>query len=117
MIVLSAFCILLIAAAAVAPTILLRKLQNTNWWDYAYPLTGVIAWFSLAMARIGSTVTLSNFVIEVFSVAAVSMIILWVRWFLARLQNGKLDVVLYLMTFLPITLALVIRLSMPSLPE
>ena len=64
MIAFSAIWFLLIAAVAIYPMVALRKHQRTTWWDYVYPFAGVAAWFPLS--GVGSTVSLSNFVVEVF---------------------------------------------------
>ena len=117
MIVFSLIWFLLIAVVAVPPTVMLRRRQLTTWWDYAYPFTGGAAWFPLAMSNVGSTVSLSNFVVEVFWIAVISVVVPWVRWILTRFQMEKLKVRSLVLTFLPIVVAVVIRLAMPTLPE
>lgn len=104
---------LLIAASAIYPTVALRKRQQTTWWDYVYPFTGVAAWFSLG---VGLTASLSNFVVEVFWIAALSALLPWVRWLLSNTPKGVTKLPL-LLTFLPILTAVVVRLLMPTLPE
>jgi len=115
MIAFSAIWFLLIAGIAIYPMLALRKHQRTTWWDYAYPFTGVIAWFSLGMSNIGSTVSLSNFVVEVFWIAVLSVVTPWGRWLLSRKE--MVQALSFLLTFLPIVAAVVIRLIMPTLPE
>ena len=117
MIVFSLFWFLIIAAVAVLPMIKLKKGQRTTWWDYAYPFTGVATWFPLGMSKVGSTVSLSNFVIEVFWIAVVSVAVPWIRWLLSRFIGDKTKTWSFVLTFLPITVAIVIRLMMPTLPE
>jgi len=117
MIAFSAICFLVIAVAAIAPTVMLRKRQRTAWWDYAYPFTGVAAWFPLGMFNVGSTASLSNFVVEVFWIVVVSAGIPWVRWILSQFQRKQLKAWSFALTFLPIVVATVIRLTMSTLPE
>jgi len=117
MVIFSVVWFLLIAAAAAFPTAMMRKGQQTNWWDYTYPFLGVVAWFALAMTGAGTTVSLSNFVAEVFWIAVVSVAIPWIRWFLSRYQNDQIRMWSLALTFLPIIVAVLIRLTMPTLPE
>ena len=113
----SVFWFLLIAVVAAPPTVMMRKRRHTTWWDYTYPFTGVAAWFPLGMSKVGSTVSLSNFVVEVFWVAVVSLAVPWARWIFSRFQREKLNAWSLVLTFLPILVAVVIRLTMPTLPE
>ncbi|MDD4872530.1 MAG: hypothetical protein PHR77_18425 [Kiritimatiellae bacterium] len=117
MIAFSAIWFLLIAGVAIFPMIALRKRQSTTWWDWVYPFTGIVAWFPLGMSNIGSTVSLSNFVVEVFWIAVLSVVIPWGRWLLLRTENKQVKTLCFLLTFLPILAAVVIRLTMPTLPE
>ena len=117
MIVFSLFWFLIIAAVAVLPMVKLQKGRRTTWWDYAYPFAGVATWFSLAMANVGSTVSLSNFVVEVFWIAVISVAVPWIRWLLSRFLNEKVKLWSFVLTFLPIIAALAIRLTMPTIPE
>ncbi len=115
MIAFSAIWFLLIAAAALYPTIALRRYQRITWWDYVYPLTGVIAWFPLS--GVGSTVSLSNFVVELFWIAVLSALLPWGRWLLSRIEKDQIKTLSFLLTFVPILAAVVMRLTMPTLPE
>ena len=114
---LSAIWLLLIAGISLYPMRALRKRQHTTWWDNVYPFTGIVAWFSLGLANIGSTASLSNFVIEVFWVAVLSVVIPWVRWLLPRAERKSMVALSFLLTSLPIIAAVVIRITMPTLPE
>jgi len=115
MIAFSAIWFLLIAAVAFYPTVALRKYQPITWWDYVYPLTGVIAWFPLT--GVGATVSLSNFVVEMFWIAVLSALLPWGRWLLSRIKKNQTQTLSFLLTFLPILAAIVMRLTMPTLPE
>ena len=117
MIAFSAILFLLIAGVAIFPMSALRKSQRMAWWDWDYPFTGVVAWFPLAMSNIGSTVSLSNFVVEVFWIAVLSVVIPWGRWLLSRVERKQFETLSLFLTFLPILAAVVIRLTMPTLPE
>lgn len=109
--------LLLLAGVAVFPMLALRKRQRTTWWDYVYPFTGVMAWFPLGISNIGSTVSLSNFVVEVFWIAVLSVVIPWGRWLMSRVERKEITVLSFAMTFLPMVAAVIIRLTMPTLPE
>ena len=115
MIAFSVIWFLLIAAVAIYPTIAFRKRQRTTWWDYVYPFTGVAAWFPLS--GVGSTASLSNFVVEVFWIAILSVLLPWRRWLLSRTERDQIKTLSFLLTFLPILAAVVMRLTMPTLPE
>jgi len=115
MVAFSVILFLVIAAVAIYPTVALRKHQRTTWWDYVYPFTGVAAWFLLL--GVGSTATLSNFVVEVFCVAVLSALLPWVRWLLSGTGKGQIITLSFLLTFLPILAAVIMRLTMPTLPE
>ena len=117
MIAFSLIWFLLIAVVAVPPTVMLRKIRRTTWWDYAYPFTGVAAWFPLGMSNVGSTVSLSNFVVELFWIAVVSVAVPWTCWILSRFQREQLKTWSFVLTFFPIVVAVVLRLTMPTLPE
>jgi hypothetical protein len=117
MIAFSATGFLLIAGVALFPMLALRKLQSTTWWDYVYPFTGIIVWFPLGMSNVGSTVSLSNFVVEVFWITVLSAAIPWGRWLISRYERKQIKAMPLVLTFLPIMAALVIRLTMPTLPE
>ena len=113
MVTFSAIWFLLIAAVAIYPTVALRKHEHTTWWDYIYPFSGVAAWFPLG---IGSTASLSNFVVEVFWIGALSALLPWARWLLSRNQK-EIKKLPFFLTFLPVLAAVVMRLAMPILPE
>ena len=108
---------LLIAIVDAFPTLALKKRRGATWWDYTFPFTGVFAWVVLGMANLGSTATLSNFVVELFWIAILSAILPWMRWVLCIFKRKPFIIFSALLTVLPIVTAVVIRLSMPTLPE
>ena len=115
MVALSAILFLAIAAVAIYPTVALGKRQRTTWWDYVYPFTGVTVWIPLL--GVGSTATLSNFVVEVVCIAILSALLPWGRWLLPRSEKDQIKGLSFWLTFLPILTAVVMRLTMPTLPE
>jgi hypothetical protein len=115
MIAFLALLILLIAGFAAFPTMVLRKQQRITWWDYVYPFAGVVAW--LCLSGVGSTVSLSNMVVEIFWIAVLSVVIPWVRWGLSKIEMKRVKALSFLLTLMPILAAAVIRLTMPTLPE
>jgi len=117
MIVFAAIWFPLIAGVGFFPTMALRKRQDTTWWDYAYPFTGVVAWVPLGMSGLGATVSMANFVVEVFWIAVFSALMPWGRWLIARFEGRRIRIFSLVLTFLPLVAALVIRLAMPTLPE
>ena len=115
MIAFLALLILLIAGFAAFPTMTLRKHQRITWWDYVYPFAGVVAW--LCLSGVGSTVSLSNMVVEIFWIAVLSIVIPWVRWGLSKIEIKRVKALSFFLTLMPILAATVIRLTMPTLPE
>lgn len=117
MIFMTGFWFVLIAALGIYPYVRLQQRQTITLWDYLSLFGGMAAWFLLVAVGIGRVATLSNFVVESFVVAVISVIIPWLRWGVSlrkRPLEGRWSLVL---TLLPLFAALVIRLSMPSLPE
>ena len=117
MISFSAFWLLLIGIVALIPILMMRGKQTTTWWDYLSPFLGVVLWFIVAVAGVGSTATLSNFVVEEFCVAIVSILMPWARWGLTVQKTKSAQKWSLALTFLPLATAVIIRLTMPSLPE
>jgi len=115
MIAFSVIWFLLIAGVVFFPMLALRQHQGTTWWDYVYPFTGVLAWFLLSGA--GSTVSLANFVVEVFWIAVISALIPWLRWLMLKIDTKPVKEFSLFLTFLPILAAVIMRLTIPTLPE
>ena len=117
MIAFSIILFLFIAVMILFPVSAMRKRQKTTWWDYVYPFTGIVAWFPLGISNVGSIVSLSNFVVEVFFIAVISVIMPWVRWLLSKTEKEQIKALSFSLTILPIVTAVIIRLTMPTLPE
>lgn len=105
-------------ALAVYPVGALRKIWQTAWWDYGYLVTGLVTW--VAVSGLGATASLANLVVELFWVVLVSVMVPWVRWLVARKRVGEDSRVRWLLgalTVLPMVVAVLLRLSMPTLAE
>jgi len=74
-----------------------------------------MAWFLIS--GVGSTVSLTNFVVEVFWNAVLSALSPWLRWILLKIDTKPVKTFSLFLTFLPILAALLMRLTMPALPE
>ena len=111
------FACLLIGGLVAAPTVFLRKCQPTTRWDYLYPFMGIIGWFVLSMLPLGSTASLTNFVVEIFWISLTSAGVPWLRWILVRYGGRSLRAWSVALTVVPILVAVGLRLTMPTLPE
>jgi hypothetical protein len=99
------------------PTYKLGTLQGTSEWDYLHPFMGIIEWYFLGMFSVGSTASLSNFVVELFWISVIAIVIPWWRWVLALRRSRQLKILSTGLTVLPIIAAVLLRLMMPTLPE
>jgi hypothetical protein len=97
----------------------LRRWRKTGVWDYIYPVGGFVAWFSLGLMDVGSLISMTNFVVELFLVGCVSVLVPWMRLGMARrlhVDHTRGQRWLIALTFVPILLALILRLSLGTLP-
>lgn len=101
----------------VFPLIALCRHQPVTWWDYVYPFVGIPVWFGLTMVRVGATASLANFVVEVFWIAVAAVVVPWARWILTWTGRARFKRVSMGLAFLPVIVAVTIRLFMPTLPE
>ena len=115
MIALSIGWLVLIAMFGWVPILMMRKKQTLNGWDYTCPFLGVILWFPLS--AVGSTVSLSNFVVELFWITVASIAMLYLRWLLTLAKGKTPKTLSIVLTATPILTAIVIRLLMPTLAE
>jgi hypothetical protein len=102
---------------SVAPVQLSRRNGRITWWDYLSPFLGIVAWFGLSMAGVGSIASLSNFAVECFWIIIVSVVVPWCRWGLSFKKEKVFQNVSFALSFVPILLAVILRLTVPSLPE
>jgi hypothetical protein len=104
-------------AVGIPPVRLSRKFIKIHWWDYALPAIGLPVWIFLTFAEVGQTASLSNMVIEVIIVLAISVIIPWAR-FMILYSNKNFALVIYqIMYLIPIVATFLVRMYMPTLPE
>jgi hypothetical protein len=109
--------IALLIAVGIPPVRLSRKFIKIHWWDYAIPAIGLPVWIFLTFAEVGKTASLSNMVIEVIIVLAISVIIPWARYMILHSNKNFALVIYQIMYLIPFIATLLIRLHMPTLPE
>ena len=109
--------IALLIAVGILPIMLSRKLIKVHWWDYALPAIGLPVWIFLTFAEVGNAASLSNMVVEVIIILAISVTFPWARYMILHL-NKKFALVIYqIMYLIPLVAPLLIRLYIPTLPE
>jgi hypothetical protein len=101
----------------IPPIRLSKKYIEIHWWDYALPAIGLPVWIFLTFVEVGKTASLSNMVIEVFIVLAISVIIPWARYLILYLNKNVASVIYQIMYLIPFAVAILIRMYMPTLPE
>ena len=107
----------LLIALGIPPVRLSKKFKQVHWWDYALPAIGLPVWIVLSVAEVGETASLANMVIEVMIVLAVSVMIPWARY-MVLCANSPFALSIYRWMYLiPLAVALLIRMTMPTLPE
>lgn len=106
-----------LVAAGIPPLRLSRAFIEIRWWDYALPATGLPLWIFLSIAEAGKTASLSNMVIEVITVLAVSAAIPWARYLILYSNNKYASIIYRIMYLIPFVSALLLRMFMPTLPE
>jgi hypothetical protein len=109
--------IALLIAVGIPPVRLSRKFIRIHWWDYALPAIGLPVWIFLAFAEVGKTASLSNMVIEVIIVLAISVIIPWARYLILYSNRNFASVIYQIMYLIPFIATIIVRLYMPTLPE
>lgn len=106
-----------IAGASIPAVKLTKKYKKIKIWDYTYPFLSIPIWFFLTVLDVGAAVSLSNFIIENFWISVVSILTPWVIYLLYRLNNKIAGMVAKILTLLPISFTVILRLLMESLPE
>ena len=96
---------------------LTKRYKTISKWDYIYPYTGILLWFALVMLNIGKTASLSNFVIENFWITVVSISTPWIIFILQKIKNRSFNLVVKILTILPITFTILLRLLIDTIPE
>lgn len=100
----------------IVPILLCRKKVKITWWDYTFPYLGAPLWFGLREIGFGDTVTISNLLVELFLVLLVSEAASWIRYGLTFSRLKVMETISFVLTFMPIVMALFIRWVMPELP-
>ncbi len=109
--------LLSIAMSAVTPLILSRQRYRVTWWDYVFPFLGILFWFILRACDVGDDVSMINFIIEMTLILLVSAITPWLRFALRYAKTRLVSTFSFFLTFLPIGVAICLRLTLPLLPE
>lgn len=117
MIVFLLFASIFIAISSFFAMHLLKRRRALIWWDYFFPYTGIIVWFFLVMFNVGKTATLSNFVIENFWITMISIIIPWMLFGISFIPKATAPIFPRIVTFLPMTFSIIIRLTIDTLSE
>jgi hypothetical protein len=94
--------------------------SRVHWyiWDYGVPIYGVIIWFLMEYLRIGRDLaSLSNFVVEIFWILVASIISIWLRVIFPGKENKTSRISSTVSVLIPIVIAIILRLTMPWLPE
>jgi hypothetical protein len=86
-------------------------------WDYGTPFYGTICWVLLISFDIGAIVSLSNLVVETFWIGIASIASPWIRVAFPGKNKKTFLLSSVFSLIIPITVAVLIRLLMPTLPE
>ena len=108
---------MIIAASSFFARRLLKNRKGLIWWDYSFPYAGIIIWFLLLIGGAGETASLSNFVIEIFWIALVSIVVQWMLVGLSFMSKPVSSIPGRILTSLPIITAIIIRFTIETLPE
>jgi hypothetical protein len=109
--------IAILIVIGIPPVRMSKKIIEIHWWDYALPAIGLPIWIILTFLEIGQTASLSNMVMEVAAVLAISIIIPWARYLILHLNKTFISIIYHFMYLIPIVVTLFIRMYMSTLPE
>jgi hypothetical protein len=101
----------------IPPVRMSKKFIEIHWWDYALPAIGLPVWIILTFLEIGQTARLSNMVMEVAAVLAISVIIPWARYLILNFNKNFIWIIYHFLYLIPIVVTIFIRVYMPTLPE
>ena len=92
--------------------------KRVRWypWDYGVPLYGVVCWIVLVMLHVGNPASLSN-IVEVFFIGVASSLSPWIRVAFPGKEGAGQKWSSFLSLALSPSVAFVLRLTMPTLPE
>ena len=117
MIIFLLMALMIIAASSFFAAQVLKRRKSLTWWDHAFPFAGILVWFLLLIGGAGKTASLSNFVIEVFWIALVSIIIHWLVVGVSFVSQPASFMLGRILTSFPIITAIILRLTVETLPE
>jgi len=105
-----------ITISMIVPILLSRNKMKVSWWDYCFPYLGAPLWFILREFDVGGAISISNLLVEMFCVLLASEAASWIRYGLTFTSSKVFRSISFFLTFLPIIMAVFIRLVMPELP-
>jgi hypothetical protein len=108
---------LMLSVVALVPPAITKTRYWVSWWDYVYPLLTMPFWMALWQLHIGDDISATNFAFEVFFLLILSVAVPWTRYYLAYSQATTVRYLSNSLTFLPLITTLVVRLSVPHLPN
>lgn len=103
--------ILVIIAFGAIPPIQLakRKGAKTILWDYIYPFLGLLIWLCLLWFQVGTTIDIAKILFEPFLIAAIAVIIPWIR-LRSFIPNKNFYSDSFILTIFPLLAGIFIRL-------
>lgn len=107
---------MMLSAVALIPPIIGKSRYNVTVWDYIFPLVGMPLWFVLRQLGVGDNISITNFAFEVFLIMILSTATPWMRYYLAYCQSKTVAFISFSLTFVPVLVTFVLRLTVPLLP-
>ncbi len=111
------FILSIIVVSAVTPLLFSKGKMKICWWDYAFPVLGPLLWFILSWFHVGSDISNNNFLLEMFGVLMVSITVPWIRFAVLYLKSRVAPTISFVLTFAPMAMALLLRLTTSTLPD
>lgn len=106
----------IITISMIVPILLRRKKMRISWWDYCFPYLGVPLWFGLREIGVGDEVSISNFLVEMFCILLASEVSSWIRFGITFMHSNLMKSISFFLTFMPMIMAIFVRMVMPELP-
>ncbi|MEN8189085.1 MAG: hypothetical protein ABFS19_04510 [Thermodesulfobacteriota bacterium] len=107
----------IITISMIIPILFSRNKVKFIWWDYVFPYLGVPFWFLLRELGVGDVVSSSNFLVEMFCILMASAAAPWIRFGLTFINSKSIPKLSLALTFLPLVVALLVRMVIPELPS
>jgi hypothetical protein len=108
---------LMLSVVALVPPAITKTRYWVTWWDWVYPLLTMPFWMGLWQLHIGDEISATNFAFEVFFLLILSVATPWTRYYLAYAQAKAVRYLSNSLTFLPLATTLIVRLTVPHLPN